>query len=88
MNISSCGIDCSKCKFSVEQNCMGCHEHKGNPFWGMCQLYECAAKKKIQHCGKCEGFPCQKLIDAHKNENPKGNGIEIENLKKLVGLEK
>ena len=24
----------------------------------------------------------------HKNENPKGNGIEIENLKKLVSLEK
>ena len=83
MNISSCGIDCAACKFQVEQNCPGCHVHKGKPFWGKCDLYACATKKELPHCGKCGDFPCKQLIDAHKGENPDGNGIEIENLKAL-----
>ncbi len=83
MNISSCGIDCVTCKFVVEQNCPGCHIHKGNPFWGKCDLYACATKKDLPHCGKCDDFPCKQLINAHKGENPDGNGIEINNLKTL-----
>lgn len=88
MNISSCGINCDECKFKAEQNCTSCHVHKGQPFWGMCELYSCADGKGIPHCGKCSEFPCQKLTDAHKRENPDGNGIEIENLKELVAAEK
>lgn len=89
MNISSCGIDCDACKFKVEQNCPGCRVHKGRPFWGECNhLYDCASGKKLPHCGKCSDFPCTKLIDAHKCENPDGNGIEIENLKALIATEK
>lgn len=74
MNISSCGINCDKCKFKEEQNCTGCHAHKGQPFWGVCELYACADGKDISHCGKCSEFPCQKLTDAHKRENPDGGG--------------
>ena len=83
MNLSSCGIDCSACKFTAERNCPGCHAHKGNPFWGKCDLHACASEKQLPHCGKCGDFPCKKLIDAHKNENPNGNGIEIDNLRYL-----
>ena len=83
MRISSCGIDCDACKFITEQNCPGCHNHKGNPFWGTCDLFACAAGKNLLHCGKCGDFPCEKLVDAHKSENPDGKGIEIENLKTL-----
>ena len=85
MDISSCGIDCAACKFTQEQNCPGCHAHKGNPFWGNCELYSCAGGKGLSNCAKCGTFPCEKLVDAHKNENPDGNGIEIENLKALKG---
>ena len=84
MNISSCGIDCGACKFTAEQNCPGCRAHKGKPFWGNCDLFACADGKTLPHCGNCGEFPCEKLITAHKNENPDGNGIEIENLRSLV----
>ena len=86
MNLSVCGIDCDACEYKFENKCEGCHiaAPKGECVWGgRCELYDCAADKKLPHCGKCESFPCEKLIVAHKNENPDGNGIEIENLKKL-----
>ena len=84
MNISVCGIDCDACKYKEEQNCPGCRAHKGRPFWGECNhLYDCVVAKNLPHCGKCEDFPCQELIDVHKSENPDGNGIEIENLRAL-----
>ncbi len=87
MNISSCGINCDSCQFKSEQNCPGCYEHKGKPFWGVCELYSCASDHGHNHCGKCDMFPCQKLIEAHNGENPDGSGIEIENLRKLVDSE-
>ena len=88
MNISPCGIDCDACKFKTEQNCPGCRAHKGRPFWGVCDhLYDCTVQKSVSHCGQCGDFPCQALIDAHKSENPDGNGIEIETLKKLAATE-
>ena len=31
-NYGSCGIDCDSCRFKTEQNCTGCHVHKGQPF--------------------------------------------------------
>ena len=82
-NYGSCGIDCDSCRFKTEQNCTGCHVHKGQPFWGTCEIYACAASQVLPHCGKCGDFPCEKLIEAHKGENPDGNGIEIDNLRKL-----
>lgn len=82
-NYSICGIDCDACKFKTEQNCKGCKEIEGKVFWGTCELYACAASKELPHCGKCSNFPCQKLIEAHNGENPDGNGVEIENLKKM-----
>jgi len=85
MRIASCGIDCGACRFTAERGCPGCDVHKGNPFWGSCDLFACAAGKGLPHCGKCGEFPCEKLIDAHKSENPDGNGVEIENLKALEG---
>ena len=86
MNLSSCGIDCDACSFKSENKCEGCRivAPKGQCVWGgRCGLYDCAYEKNLPHCGKCDDFPCEKLITAHKNENPDGNGIEIENLKKL-----
>jgi len=86
MNLSVCGIDCAACPFTVEKNCPGCRARQGRPFWGECGLYDCAAEKAVPHCGACGAFPCKKLKEAHEAENPDGNGIEIENLRKLGGL--
>jgi len=90
MNISTCGIDCDSCKFFYLNKCEGCRisAPKGECVWGgRCELHDCVANKNIPHCGKCNEFPCAKLMEAHKNENPTGNGIEIENLKALVHTE-
>ena len=86
MDVSICGIDCAACTYKAENKCGGCRisAPKGQCVWGgRCELHDCATDKTLPHCGKCNNFPCQKLIDAHKNENPNGNGIEIENLRAL-----
>ena len=86
MNLSVCGIDCDACKFKKENKCEGCRisAAKGECVWGgRCELHDCVVEKNLSHCGKCQSFPCQKLQDAHRNENPEGNGIEIENLRAL-----
>ena len=80
MNLSSCGIECDACAYKTSHSCPGCSAHRGKPFWGNRDLFACADGKTLPHCGGCGEFPCEKLITAHKNENPDGNGIEIQNL--------
>jgi len=83
MNLSSCGIDCDACSYKTSHNCPGCSALRGKPFWSG-NLFACAAGKTLPHCGACAEFPCEKLVTAHKNENPDGNGIEVENLRALI----
>lgn len=77
MNLSSCGIDCDACKYKLESGCTGCHSCKGNPFWGECELFACAAEKNLRNCGKCGEFPCNTLQEWASRENPE----RIDNLK-------
>jgi hypothetical protein len=93
MKLSSCGIDCAACKFSVElgQSCPGCHAVTGKPFWsndGACDLYTCASEKKLHNCGKCGDFPCGMLTEwASGTDDTTGlpeNGQRIENLKQVA----
>lgn len=70
MNLSSCGIDCDSCKYSIEKGCPGCHMQKGKPFWGECELYQCASDRNIKHCGECNEFPCDELKKWASSENP------------------
>ncbi len=76
---SICGIDCELCKFKKEMNCKGCRMIKGKVFWGECELYNCNAQKNQEHCGKCSDFPCGKLLEYAKSQNPE----RIENLRCL-----
>lgn len=78
-NYSICGIDCDLCKFKKEMNCKGCKAIKGKVFWGECELYNCNAQKEQEHCGKCSNFPCTKLLEYAKTQNPE----RIENLRCL-----
>ncbi|MDR0936756.1 MAG: DUF3795 domain-containing protein [Oscillospiraceae bacterium] len=91
MKLSSCGIDCAACKFSVEQGqrCPGCYAVKGKPFWstdGICDLYVCAADKGVHNCGKCGEFPCGMLQTwAYQEEGENGQRIEnLRNLEKIL----
>ncbi|MDE6149705.1 MAG: DUF3795 domain-containing protein [Ruminococcus sp.] len=69
-NYSRCGIDCNNCKYKTEMNCAGCKEIQGNVFWGKCDLYACIEKKNIEHCGKCNSFPCKMIKEWASKENP------------------
>ena len=85
MNLSSCGIDCDACKFKAGKNCPGCFETDGKPFWanggaGKCDLYACAEKRTLPHCGKCKDLPCAMLKEWAYSEEGE-NGKRIENLR-------
>ena len=87
MNISVCGIDCDSCNFKKENQCKGCRisAAEGKCVWGgRCETHDCAVNQGLYHCGECKDFPCQRLLDIHKSENPDGNGVEIENLRALI----
>ena len=68
--VSCCGVECQTCeKFSTEE-CKGCGEEKGKPFWieyvdnDVCPIYECCIKnKQLINCGKCSDFPCKKFYE-------------------------
>ncbi len=79
-NYSMCGIDCDICKYREEQNCGGCKACEGKIFWGECDLYKCSSAKQLEHCGKCGDFPCDKLKEWAKKDNPE----RIDNLKNLI----
>ena len=83
MNLSVCGIDCSKCKFFADKQCAGCRisAPAGKCIWGgRCALYDCAAKQNLEHCGKCAKFPCETLKEWASGENPE----RIDNLLDLI----
>ena len=87
MNISVCGIDCEVCSFKKEGKCSSCRiaAANGQCVWGgRCETHDCAINQGYSHCGECASFPCQRLLDIHKSENPDGNGVEIENLRSLI----
>ena len=72
MNISVCGLDCDACKFKLENKCEGCRisAAKCQCVWnGRCDLHDCAVSKSLGDCGKCDNFPCDKLVKALEGEN-------------------
>ena len=76
---SVCGIDCDECSFYAQSKCRGCRENKGVIFWGKCDVFSCCDKNKLDHCGRCEDFPCDMLREFASSENPE----RIDNLNKL-----
>lgn len=58
---SRCGICCSTCERKDKVNCTGC-VNMDKPYWGgQCGVKTCCEKKKIDHCGQCDSFPCEML---------------------------
>jgi len=70
---SPCGTICDTCPWfngAKKIKCQGCQQKE--PFWGRCATYECANKHGVEHCGLCEKFPCDTLINQYDPNNPKG----------------
>jgi hypothetical protein len=68
--IACCGVECQTCVKYKAEECRGCPEEAGKPFWieyvdkDVCPIYECCVKdKKFANCGKCSNFPCSKSYE-------------------------
>ncbi len=46
--------------------------HEGNPSWGRCEVYQCTEEHKVEYCGLCDVFPCDRLIKYYDPGNPEG----------------
>lgn len=70
-----CGLICDECPWfqgKMEIKCPGCSESKGKPFWGECEVFLCAEMKHNEHCGACNEFPCETIINQFDPNIPKG----------------
>jgi len=61
-----CGLYCGTCEYFEKQQCQGCGNVNGKPFWTalmkveICPMYDCCInKKQLEHCGLCNEFPCK-----------------------------
>jgi hypothetical protein len=65
--IPPCGAYCKNCVV-YKKKCEGCVETKGKPFhlkgteFKICPIWDCAMKKKVDHCGLCKEFPCNLFL--------------------------
>lgn len=62
-----CGYSCSDCPH-LGQDCPGCGETKGKPFWtafvdaDTCPVYDCCVNdRRLPHCGKCPDLVCERF---------------------------
>lgn len=61
---SPCGLYCGEC-LRYGELCKGCVPSGGRPSWGggrLCPIFACVAQKKVEHCGKCTDFPCNRFL--------------------------
>jgi len=65
---SRCGVCCNSCEKKEQVNCRGCLEMT-KPFWGgICEVKKCCEEKKLNHCGVCACFPCERLSNMGKDQ--------------------
>lgn len=68
MKIPPCGSYCKSCLYYKRKECAGCVETNGRPFYidqtekDTCPVWECAAERKVKHCGVCDDFPCDMYL--------------------------
>jgi hypothetical protein len=77
-----CGDFCGKCP-NYPQDCRGCipEEHQD------CHFVRCCQRKKLEHCGFCEGLPCQELGSFVPDDRPGcPSGYHIMNLRARVTI--
>ena len=67
INIPPCGGYCKSC-ILYKKACVGCIETNGKPFHlkkagkEICPVWQCVTEYKLEHCGICEEFPCNKFL--------------------------
>jgi hypothetical protein len=84
---SRCGLRCNECEWVEKANCPGCLNAHGKPFHGECVVAICCEDRDLLHCGKCDDFPCEKLIAFAYDSEHGDNGERIETLRKWLSEE-
>lgn len=75
---SRCGILCEKCHYKEELGCNGC-VNINKPFWGeSCSVKSCCENKNLAHCGQCDIFPCELLMQFAYDKEQGDEGKRIE----------
>ena len=72
-----CGDYCGKCP-NYPHTCAGCipADHMN------CAFVQCCLRQDIAHCGLCDDFPCQSLVNFVPDDRPGcPPGFHIENLR-------
>ncbi|ENY8963806.1 DUF3795 domain-containing protein [Clostridioides difficile] len=65
---SRCGVCCDSCTKKEQVNCTGCPTME-KPFWGgECKVKTCCESKELNHCGECDTFPCDMLLNKGKDQ--------------------
>ena len=92
--LAVCGTYCAMCPHFKEEStpyCTGCGNQKGDPYWGECKIYKCAADRALDHCGLCRDFPCDLFVDQFDPEQGQESALHRAGLlayRKRAGTEK
>jgi hypothetical protein len=71
--LSYCGIDCGKCKnFMQNANCAGCRNE--TELVSDCPNRTCAIERDLLHCGECESYPCDMLVEFYEGTELRKQG--------------
>jgi len=79
--IAMCGAYCGTCDWKEKTGCQGCQHHKGEMFYGTCQVAVCCSDKGLLHCGLCPDVPCETLQQAFDHPEHGDRGERLANLK-------
>lgn len=79
--ISMCGDQCDGCTWKEKTGCRGCHHHRGQMFFGTCDVAVCCSSKHLAHCGYCPDVPCEILKQVFDHPEHGDNGERLANLK-------
>lgn len=83
---SYCGLSCKECSFKAPCNCKTCIASEGNPFFGTCELADCAKSRSVRFCGECGEFPCELLTRYSYDKEHGDNGARIQRCKDLKAM--
>ncbi len=82
IKLARCGMDCTQCRFAVENDCPGCMQ--GQLFEDeQCDIYDCCEKKQYNNCGQCPDFPCDDLKAVSYDKDTGDGGARLMRLKEL-----
>ncbi len=89
ITLAKCGMDCSECRFAVENDCPGCPyilppESREKLFDDEeCEVGACCEEKGLAHCGQCPMFPCEPLKEVSFDTETGDGGARLMKLKEI-----